>query len=123
MQLNLNNKEWLVLLAHMERTAPSYAEEDQGVLNRVRSRLRSVMEDALRDHEVSLAGRWLDSQSNQVKALEEDTKAVRRQTRETAQLAKVLTVDDEDEDMTQGRAYPRKPPKMPKPGRKGRKRR
>ena len=123
MQLNLNTKEWLVLLAHMERTAPSYTEEDRNVLDRVRARLRSVMEDALRDHEVNLAGKWLEHQGDRLKTLEAETEGVKRQSKATAKLAKILEADDADEENTKGRAYPRKPPRMPKPGRKGRKRR
>lgn len=121
MQLNLNTKEWLVLLAHLERTAHLYAEEDAGVINRVRSRLRSVMESALQDHELTLGDQWITLQERQIKALEEGNDKVLKQTIAVARQAKILTADDNDDHDAQ--TYPRRAPRLPGPGKKGRKRR
>lgn len=121
MQLNLNTKEWMALLLHLERRHwdDSAGLDEDELLNAVRKRMRSVVDSALKDRDVTLGDQWLSVQERKVARLEKDKQDLIGRSERLGRM-KILTADD-DEDAA--RAYPRKAPKMPKPGRKARRKR
>lgn len=111
MQLNLNAKEWIALLLHLERSPSSG--DDVALIEGIRKRLRSVVDASLKDRDVLMADRWLQDQRAKVDVLQQGNRQV------VAGIERILTADDDEES---GDAYPRRAPKMPRPGRRGRRR-
>jgi hypothetical protein len=121
MQLNLNTKEWMTLLVHLERvTAPASSKfdiEEGQIIDRIRGRMRQVIEKALKDQEINLGSQWLARQKERVDVLERANKDTNKE------FSTILTADDDDDTVGLRPNYPKRPPKIPRAGRKGRKRR